>query len=117
MAIACVGSPPSRNCTVWVKWSSVVHVTVVPDGTVMSAAANLYDAGRSTDDVATGDPAGEPAAELPHPAATNAARAAARTTGAIRFTVSRVPAPSRASAPYASPRRRRARTPRRRGPR
>jgi len=48
------GSPPSRNCTEWVKWSLFVHVTVVPASTLIEAGTNLYDAGRSTVVATTG---------------------------------------------------------------
>jgi hypothetical protein len=36
-----VGSPPSRSWTECVKWSSLVHVTVVPAATVIAAGENL----------------------------------------------------------------------------
>src|SRR3982751_3321607 len=49
------GSPPSRNWTEWVKWSSFVQVTVVPAATEIDAGANRYEGGRSTAEVATGD--------------------------------------------------------------
>src|SRR5262245_2525236 len=47
------GSP--SNVTLWVKLSSLVHVTVAPASTTIAAGANLYDFGRSTVVVATGE--------------------------------------------------------------
>jgi hypothetical protein len=43
------------NCTLCVKLSLLFHVTVDPTGTLMEAGTYLYDGGRSTTFVATGD--------------------------------------------------------------
>jgi hypothetical protein len=42
------------NCTLWVKLSEFVQVTVAPTSTTMSAGANRYDFGMSTVVVRTG---------------------------------------------------------------
>ena len=51
-----------------VKWSLLVQVTVVPGPTAIAAGSNLYEGGRLTADVATGDASSGPggaAAEQP----------------------------------------------------
>src|SRR5215213_8252332 len=78
MTSGSVGRPPSRNWTEWVKWSWLVHVTVVPEATAIDAGSKRYEAGRSTVFVVTGEVA---AVELPveQAAATNATATTATT--------------------------------------
>src|SRR5690349_25087679 len=67
---------PSK-VTLWVKLSSLVHVTVAPTSTTIAAGANLYDLGRSTVVVATGEAFVVAPPEHPAKAITATARIAA----------------------------------------
>src|SRR6476661_1506273 len=104
MTIGAPGSPPSRNATEWLKLSLFVQVTVAPVSTTIAAGANLYDFGRSTVVVATGEAFARD--ELVQPPSRRSDRAAAAITAAARRAgpagLTRAPRPRIARAPSAS---------------
>src|SRR5207248_1119504 len=79
MSMGWLGKPPSRNWTLCVKLSLLVHVTVVFALTVIAVGSNLYEGGRLTVFVGTGELDADP----PEHAMTRSA-AAARAAAARR---------------------------------
>src|SRR5690348_16923434 len=97
------GDATPSSWTEWVKLSSFFQVTVAPAATMIAAGSNLYDFGRSTVVVATGDaPVADPADEEQAPR-TTVATTTASSVAARRAVAARRPVGTRVTATRARP--------------